>query len=88
MTLMPEIAPDLVNPHEPSEACADTHCYWHNVDEPSTGACRICGECGHVFGSPENLRAEWKANAPPELARQDVPPADEITFCPLCAHSF
>lgn len=82
------IAPDLFNTHDADERCGDLHCYFHHVDEIHEPGDLICGECGHVFGTPEELRAEWKANMPPELAGQDAPPADEITFCPLCAHSF
>jgi hypothetical protein len=82
------IAPDLFNPHEPDEMCGDMHCYFHHVDEPRERDALICGECGHVFLSPENLRLEWLTNAPPDLEGQAAPPADEIDFCPLCSHSF
>jgi len=81
-------ARDPLSPHEPDGRCGDLHCYFHHVDEPREPGDLICGECGHVFGSPEKLRAAWLANMPPEMAGQDAPPADEITFCPLCAHDF
>jgi hypothetical protein len=85
-------APELTSPHEPSEACGDMHCYMHHVDEPSTGAFRVCGECGHVYRTAEDLRMAWAdaQDAPgfglsPDAA---APPAEQIYACPLCAHDW
>ena len=85
---MPDIAPDLVNPHDPGPECGDTHCYSHGVDESDAGAYRVCFECKHVYRSPEELQREWTENAPPDLRDEPAPPADEIGFCPLCLHSW
>ena len=82
-------APDLVNPHEPSEECGDTHCYSHGVDESDVGMWRACLECRHVYRSPEELRREWTDNAPPDLPDRDTPPpVEQIYFCPLCLHDW
>jgi len=87
--LMADITPDLVNPHEPSEACGDTHCWSHDVDESDAGAWRVCFECRHVYQSPEELQREWTENAPPDLPDRETPPAVErIYFCPLCLHDW
>ena len=85
---MADIAPDLINPHEPSELCGDTHCWSHDLDEPGAGAWRICFECKHVYRSPEELQREWKDNAPPDLRGEPAPPVDKIYFCPLCMHDW
>lgn len=87
---MPDIAPDLVNPHEPGPECGDTHCYWHNVDEPAEGAYRVCGECGHVYRTAEALRAAFMDELAPDLGDlPGMPPlADEILGCPMCLHDW
>ena len=85
---MTEIAPDLINPHEPGPECGDTHCWSHGVDESDAGAWRVCFECGHVYRTPEELRREWTASAPPEMRDLDAPPAGDIDFCALCMHTF
>jgi hypothetical protein len=89
---MADVAPDLVNPHEPSEACGDTHCYWHHVDESDVGAYRVCFECKHVYRTAENLRQAWATEIAPDLRDHgpdpDPPPAEEIWGCPYCAHDF
>ena len=88
---MADIAPDLVNPHEESEACGGTHCHSHGLDESDVGAWRVCGECGHVYRSPEDLRRVWADEVGPAYApgpAPEVPPADEILACPLCSHDW
>ena len=90
---MADLAPDLVNPHEPSGACADTHCFWHHVDEPDDGAYRVCFECKHVYLTAEALREAWAEvtaegyDLPPGT---DViaPPVEQIYGCPYCAHDW
>jgi hypothetical protein len=85
-----DIAPDLVNPHEPSEACGDTHCYWHHVDESDEGAYRVCFECKHVYRTAEALREAFMAEVAPDLSAPPLttPAAEEIWFCPMCAHDW
>ena len=34
-----------IDEHEPSDACADVHCWSHGVDEFPEGAWRVCFEC-------------------------------------------
>ena len=85
---MADIAPDLVNQHEPSGECGDLHCYSHDLDEPDEGAWRACFECKHVYRSPEELQREWTQNAPPDLAGLAPPPVEDIYFCPLCMHDW
>lgn len=90
---MADIAPDLVNPHEPSEACGDTHCYWHHVDESDAGAYRVCFECKHVYPTAEALREAWvdtaaDGYAPEVPTSAGAPPAEQIYGCPLCAHDW
>lgn len=66
-----------------------THCYMHHSDESPEGAWRICGECFHVYRSPEDLQREWTDNAPPDLpGRETPPPVENIYFCPLCVHDW
>lgn len=76
-------------PHEPTDACAAAHCYWHNVDEPlAPRFYRMCGECFHVFYTAEELTAAWETLRAeiPELG--PAPPARDIASCPLCSHDW
>lgn len=81
-------APDLLNPHEPSRACGDTHCYSHGTDEAAEGGWRVCFECKHVYRTAEELQREWAANAPPDIRGRPAPPVEQIYFCPLCMHDW
>lgn len=82
------IAPELTAQHEPGPMCGDMHCHIHHVDEIAGGAYRVCGECGHVYRTAEDLQREWAENAPPDLPDRTVPPVEQIHFCPLCAHDW
>lgn len=95
------IAPNPDTEHEPTTACAEVHCHWHNVDETGTTTLSIiCYECGHLFLDEAALQAAYAANWPeckevhihdPEFclpALDAVPDADDIPFCPFCSHSF
>ncbi len=62
----------IITPHEPSEWCADVHCYSHSVDEDTTGAYIVCFECGHVYKTRRSLtwayRKEfWRVSSPHSL---------------------
>jgi hypothetical protein len=68
-----------------------------NEPAPEGGAYRICGECGHVYGTPEDLVREdyelWveiSYTNPEFLAGSNVPtrPPEEIYSCPICTHDF
>lgn len=65
--------------HEPTNACADHHCYSHHIDEPADGAYLVCFECGHVYRTAlvlwwEHLRESGRL-ALKDLRRPMNPPA-------------
>jgi hypothetical protein len=77
-----------LEPHEPTTACADYHCFWHNIDEPTEGY-RLCYECMHMYPTEaELIGAYWDAF--PEDTPLIMAPLSgaTITFCPLCSHDF
>lgn len=86
-------------PHEPTDACADWHCYSHNVDELSGGYIR-CLECGHVYLHRRslwwaNVRGVWKLRQYGSLPRMLLwtfwtmfERPDKIVFCQECLHDF
>lgn len=39
--------------HEPTDACAPIHCYWHCIDEPGPAE-KTCFECGHRYRTAPN----------------------------------
>ena len=65
---------------------ADDWCYSHNRPEPVVPGCVRCGECLHVFPTPEDLVDDDNA------LREDLqwPPNDGnpnlIVVCPHCGH--
>jgi hypothetical protein len=61
-------------------------CYIHGYEPiPETGYYRLCGECYHVFVTPEELVEAYVLNAPSPVV---VPDVAEIHFCPHCTHDF
>lgn len=76
-----------MSPHEPSPECGDDHCYSHNIDEPfGPNSYRVCGECGHVFDTAEDLIEDFNSEMPEGLPPEvDV---QKINFCPWCTHDF
>ncbi|HWO66057.1 MAG TPA: hypothetical protein VNO31_39100 [Umezawaea sp.] len=77
-------------PHEPTQACEQDHCYWHNEDEPATGVADgvLCHECLHWFPTVQAVR-ECEAELRVRLGLPlKVITDDELTSCPLCGHSF
>lgn len=56
-------------------------CFWH-PDEERGQAFRICRECGHRYASAWDLRDAYEDALGQRVA------ADDITYCPLCAHDF
>jgi hypothetical protein len=84
-------------PHEPTAACEQDHCAWHNEDEPATGVADgvLCHECLHWYPTEAAL---IEAHAD-RLAADVVPSVDrafliantrveDIHSCPLCSHDF
>lgn len=63
------------------------HCFWHRDEQwPADGAYQFCFECGHAWPTREDFVADVRQmEAHLEGAR---PPADNLPFCPLCAHDF
>lgn len=89
---MADLAPDLINPHDPGPECGDLHCCYHHVDEPADGAYRVCGECFHVYPTAETLREAWAVTAEgyglPPGTDVIAPPAEQIYGCPYCVHDW
>lgn len=83
--------------HEPSDACFEDHCHWHNVDEPGPGYI-TCLECGHLYRTARELRRAYRRQSF-TIPRYDVPwwritwrawtiRARDISFCQECIHDF
>jgi hypothetical protein len=65
------------------------HCMAHNEDEPDDPHYRTCGECFHVFRTPEELIAvetEKFGDHHREVIGGQVKP--EMWSCPHCTHDF
>jgi hypothetical protein len=92
----------LLNPeqHHATEACADVHCWAHQVDERSRPCFVTCFECQHVYPRSWSLwwaylRTTWafrQYESRPEMAAQLWRAArcrpSRLTFCPVCTHDF
>lgn len=67
----------------------DDWCYSCNRSEPipEAGAYLVCGECFHCFDTADDLMAAVRKMAA-EIGVQAPASADEVYFCPLCAHDF
>jgi hypothetical protein len=68
-----------------------SHCAIHNVAEPSDGAYQVCGECGHVYMTAEDLiEADLRVRQEIGGLFGDAAPeawlAGEIYICPECSH--
>lgn len=78
-------------PHEPTDACRDDHCAYHNDDEPATKETyRICAECFHAFQTAEDLQnayVDQMVAIDPAVSRA-LPHPNRILFCPLCTHDW
>lgn len=66
----------------------------HRIEDIEKGDYRICGECGHIFRTADELVAEdlrvrlmLKAYDSEGTEYKPVEPALIFT-CPLCAHDF
>lgn len=83
--------------HEPTDACIDVHCHWHNVDELGTGYI-TCGECGHLYRTARDLRRAYRREVLSRpgfgislrwrLWRAMTIRARRIYFCQECIHDF
>jgi hypothetical protein len=84
-------------PHEVTNACADRHCFAHNVDEGATGW-HVCGECMHVYPSARALRRDYRREVL-RTPRFGVPlwrlwwraltiRTSQIHFCQHCVHDW
>ena len=72
--------------HEPTAACGDFHCCWHNVDEATEGY-RLCYECKHMYLTEAELVAAYFDRMVAVAATKRIA-GDTIVFCPLCSHDF
>jgi hypothetical protein len=67
-----------------------TYCVTHHVDEPDLpGDYRACGECRHVFRTPEELIAAEIENFGDHYRKiidGEVKPP--MYVCPHCTHDF
>lgn len=91
----------MSTPHQMTTACADVHCFAHNVDEPQPGWL-VCFECGHVYPTPRALRRDyrrafWRAARDDRFDRLPVwrrvwrvliVRASRVYFCQHCLHNF
>lgn len=48
----------------------------------------VCGECGHVFVTAEDLVAAFKAYFEPRIGQVLDVKTGEIYACPKCGHDF
>lgn len=54
----------LTAEHELQDACAEQHCCYHNVDEPTAEGEKfyvICPECWHLYRTRRELRQRYRA---------------------------
>lgn len=69
----------------------DDWCHTHQCSEPDQpGDYRVCGECGHVFRTREELVLEdllWQQSVDVDPEAQPVS-AESIYSCPHCTHDF
>lgn len=83
--------------HEPTDACADVHCYSCHLDESGAGYI-VCLECGHIYRTARDLRRAYRREvlrrpgfgAPRwwRIWRALTVRASRITFCQECIHDF
>lgn len=77
--------------HAPTDACEQTHCYAHDVDEVSTPfTYRVCGECFHVYETPHDLVRAWRRATYEHYPKDRLPAprVERIAFCQYCLHDF
>lgn len=66
------------------------HCWIHHANEAVEDPYIVCGECGHVYVTAEDLEAAWarEVATDPNWLGKTIPKADEIGFCQECIHDF
>jgi hypothetical protein len=68
------------------EGICASYCWSHEACEPvREGDYLVCGECFHIFRTPEELVDALMATSEPGRQR---PKAEDIFFCPHCIHDF
>ena len=90
-----------VTPHDQDERCAThAHCVSCQVDElDRPGDYRVCGECGHIFRTEQDLITAEKAlllsfarfypeGPQRDRALQGHVSGAAVMSCPLCTHDF
>lgn len=73
------------------------YCWIHNVNEDCDPMpYRVCGECGHVYNTPESLIIAYNEDITEEMIdacgktplMKTLAEVDSIFFCPICIHDF
>lgn len=79
------------------ERMTTSYCYTHHQEEDVfENPYRICGECFHVYNTPESLIIAYNEDITEEMidACGNTPPiktleeVETIFFCPVCIHDF
>ena len=66
----------------------DDFCYIHGYEPMPPQYYRICGECWHVYVTPEELvQKDLYQRASVSLPVEPMK-AEDITICPECLHDF
>lgn len=65
-------------------------CALHNKMEEYDTESIICGECGHVYRTEDDIVKEWHETMKdiPSAQLLNVQTAAQVTFCPLCLHDW
>lgn len=71
----------------------DPGCFWHGAEPISPDVFRVCFECGHAFGTREEIIEQHrKAYAEARFGDGTLTDAEAgdaaDTFCPYCVHDF
>lgn len=61
-------------------------CYIHGHEPLPEAYFCLCGECGHVYTTAEDLIRAYVDEEPEP--KGPVPNAADIAFCPYCMHDF
>ncbi|WP_158881907.1 hypothetical protein [Amycolatopsis anabasis] len=62
-------------------------CFFHGHEPLPENYYRVCGECGHVFATADELLRREREIAN-EVGFQPETDPDRVYVCPLCAHDF
>ena len=68
-------------------------CFFHGPELLMDGDYRMCGECGHIWRTKEDLERDvvwlhYRLDVDAGQAPSPVPAMEEVFACPLCTHDF